>query len=75
MDYLQPDRNHWRRSEMNTAIALQLAICTSWFNLFAWLTVCSINFIMARQRQRNLGEKFCCCWVKLVAWQTWQYFC
>lgn len=61
MDYLQPDRNHWRRNEMNTTIALQLAICTSWFNFFAWLASCSINFIMARKKQRNIGEKFCCC--------------
>lgn len=61
MDYLQPDKNHWRRTEMNTGLALQLAICMSWFNFFAWLTACSMNFIMARKRQRNLGEKFCCC--------------
>ncbi|KAL0127975.1 hypothetical protein PUN28_003316 [Cardiocondyla obscurior] len=61
MDYIQPDRNHWRRDEMNTGIALQLAICTSWFNFFAWLVACSINFIMARKRKHNLIEKFCCC--------------
>ncbi|KYN43552.1 hypothetical protein ALC56_01813 [Trachymyrmex septentrionalis] len=61
MDYVQPDKNHWSRTEMNTAIALQLAIYTSWLNFAAWIVACSINFIMARKRQRNLGEKFCCC--------------
>ncbi|EFN70593.1 hypothetical protein EAG_03184 [Camponotus floridanus] len=62
MDYLHPDTNNWRRgSEINTGLALQLAIFTSWFNFFAWLIACLINFIMARKRLRNLGEKFCCC--------------
>lgn len=62
MDYIQPDANNWRRSsEINTGLALQLAIITSWFNFFAWCSACSINFIMARRRLQSLGEKFCCC--------------
>lgn len=62
MDYLHPDTNNWTRgSEINTGIALQLAISTSWFNLFAWLIACLINFIMAKKRLHDLGEKFCCC--------------
>lgn len=68
MDYIQPDANNWRRSsEINTGLALQLAIITSWFNFFAWCSACSINFIMARRRLQSLGEKFCCCcwsWVR-----------
>ncbi|EZA56608.1 hypothetical protein DMN91_002565 [Ooceraea biroi] len=51
MDYVQPDTNNWRRSsEINTGIALQLAIVTSWFNFFAWFAACTINIIMARRR-------------------------
>ncbi|KAL6268441.1 hypothetical protein P5V15_001576 [Pogonomyrmex californicus] len=62
MDYIKPDTNYWvRGSEIHTGIALQIAITTSWLNFFVWLTACSINFIMARKRQRNLGEKSCCC--------------
>lgn len=62
MDYLQPDANDWRRSsEINTGIALQLAILTTWFNFFAWMVACSINLTMARKRLRDLGERFCCC--------------
>ncbi|XP_018311202.1 uncharacterized protein [Mycetomoellerius zeteki] len=61
MDYVEPDKNNWSRTEMNTGIALHLAIYTSWFNFVAWMVACSINFIMARKRQRKLGEKFCCC--------------
>lgn len=65
MDYLHPDTNNWSRgSEINTGIALQLAISTSWLNFFAWLVACLINFIMARKRLHDLREKFCCCcWV------------
>ncbi|EFN87866.1 uncharacterized protein LOC105192386 [Harpegnathos saltator] len=62
MDYLQPDANNWvRGSEINTGIALQLAISTSWLNFFVWLAAFSINMVMARKRLHNLGEKFCCC--------------
>lgn len=62
MDYVQPDANDWRRgNEINTGIALQLAISTSWFNFISWFATCSINLIMARKRLHNLGEKFCCC--------------
>lgn len=65
MDYLQPDANNWRRaSEINTGVALQLAVCASWFTYFAWFLACLINFGMARKRLRNTGEKFCfCCWL------------
>lgn len=62
MDYLQPDANKWvRGSEINTGIALQIAISTSWLNFFAWLGAFSINMVMARKRLHSLGEKFCCC--------------
>ncbi|XP_015520865.1 uncharacterized protein [Neodiprion pinetum] len=63
MDYLQPDANNWRRGdEINTGLSLQLAITTSWFNLFAWIGILTINLLMARERQIDLNGKSCCCW-------------
>ncbi|XP_012264403.1 uncharacterized protein LOC105690852 [Athalia rosae] len=62
MDYLQPDANNWRRGdEINTGLAMQTAITTSWFNFFTWLVIIVINFIMARKRRNNLNEQGCCC--------------
>lgn len=62
MDYLQPDANNWRRgTEINTGLALQIAITTSWFNFFAWLCIIVINFRMARDRRNELNETTCCC--------------
>ncbi|XP_014474929.1 PREDICTED: uncharacterized protein LOC106744554 [Dinoponera quadriceps] len=62
MDYLHPDANNWvRGAEINTGLALQLAISTSWLNFFAWLAAFSVNMVMARKRLHSLGEKFCCC--------------
>ncbi|XP_012286224.1 uncharacterized protein LOC105702872 [Orussus abietinus] len=61
MDYLQPDANNWRRGdEINTGLALQLAIVASWFNFFAWAASVVVNAIMARRRVRDSGEKLCC---------------
>lgn len=62
MDYLQPDANNWRRGdEINTGVSLQLSITTSWLNFFTFLIISVVNFVMARERHRGLGEKLCCC--------------
>ncbi|XP_011311803.1 uncharacterized protein [Fopius arisanus] len=62
MDYLQPDANNWRRGDViNTGLAIQLGITSSWLNFFSWGFILAINFVMARQRHRTLGEKLCCC--------------
>ncbi|XP_015590217.1 uncharacterized protein LOC107265348 [Cephus cinctus] len=62
MDYIHPDTNNWRRGdEINTGLALQFSITTSWFNLFVWVGIFVISTIMARRRNKSLGEKLCCC--------------
>lgn len=63
MDFLQPDANNWRRNdEINTGLALQIAILASWFNFFSWVGIVVINFIMARERRLVLDQQNCCCW-------------
>ncbi|KAK2581997.1 hypothetical protein KPH14_002433 [Odynerus spinipes] len=62
MDYLQPDTNNfWRGEEINTGVALQLAIVCTWLNFFSWVIIFFLCFIMARKKRNTLGEKFCCC--------------
>ena len=55
MDYLQTDVTNWNRvKEIDTGLALLLAIISTWFNFFAWTFAFFLNVIMARKR-------FCCC--------------
>ncbi|XP_058804300.1 uncharacterized protein LOC131671696 isoform X2 [Phymastichus coffea] len=62
MDYIQPDANNWRRGDIiNTGLALQIALISSWCNFFIWATVFFINLNMARQRLKSLDEKLFCC--------------
>jgi hypothetical protein len=62
MDYIQPDANNWRRGDqINTGVALQLAIVMSWLNFFSWISIFFVNINMARQRLKSLNEKMCCC--------------
>ncbi|XP_076239336.1 uncharacterized protein LOC143182289 [Calliopsis andreniformis] len=54
MDYLQSDVSSWNRSKkIDTGLALQLAIISTWFNFFIWIFAFLFNVIMVR-------NKFCC---------------
>ncbi|KAK0096965.1 hypothetical protein PV326_003767 [Microctonus aethiopoides] len=62
MDYVQPDTNNYRRGdEINTGLSLQLAIVTTWFNIFVWIIIVGINFNMVKRKHRNRNETVCCC--------------